>query len=142
MKFAQHREWSRAQSFSLEFECGDTQAESHAQAYPHLCKGGDSSHHVSLSTHLPFLTHSEKPCQLSYKGRGWRKDFCLTRSALARAGIPLSIRVESYNVHRIGCVRDQPLQVHRAGISWHHHLEGRKCQILLDNNSNAYQIFY
>lgn len=142
LQFTQHWGQSRAQSLSLESECGDAQAEQHAQAYARLCRGGESSHHLSLTTHLPLLTHSDKPCQLSYKGMGWRKDFCLTRSALARAGIPLSIRVESYNVHRIGCVGNQPLQVHCARVSWHHNLERRKCQILLDSNSNAYQVFY
>lgn len=79
------------------------------------------------------LTHSEKPYPLSDKGMGWRKDFCLTSSALGGAGIPLSIRVESHDVHGIGCVWNQALQVHRVGISRHHNLERRKCQILPDD---------
>lgn len=78
----------------------------------------ESPQHPSLSTHQPLLTQ--------WQEIKWKKDFCLTCSALAGAGIPLSIWVESHDVHRIGCVRNQPLQMHRAGIPWHHNLKGWK----------------
>lgn len=125
MKFTSHKQQSQTQCFRLECEGRGLQAEKHP----------------SLTTPLPPVTQPEKPCLSSYKAMEWRKDFCLTRSALGRAGISLSIRVESHKVHGIECVRNQPLQMHHACVSWHHYLQGRKRQILPDNNSNAYQVF-
>lgn len=71
--------------------------------------------------HPPPTLHSLREATPATRGSGR-----LTCSSLARAGIALSIWVEGHNVHRIGCVWNQPLQVHCAGISWYHNLRGEK----------------
>lgn len=119
-----------APGFQAERDCGQPKRS------PHL-------HKVEAIPHTPHSPPPPpRPPAPSHKGTRWRKDFRLTRAALGGAGSPLCIRVEGNDVHGIGCVRNQPLQVHRAGISRHHDLEGRTHQILLDHSPSAYRVFY